>query len=146
METVVGRVESVRDGMLTVVVDAGVACPRCASGQGCGAGLLASSEGVRRIDVSQPPGMSVRVGDAVSLSISPRQLLRASFIAYGVPLISLVAGAGLARMVGAGQGGLLPVVIAVAGLGIGIIASRRLLRRDRACDRFVPALGTGQSA
>jgi sigma-E factor negative regulatory protein RseC len=146
METVVGRVESVGDETVTVVVDSPVACQRCASGKGCGAGLLASGESLRRIDVASPPGMRFAIGDAVTLSISPRQLLRAASIAYGVPLASLVTGAGLAWLSGAGQGGPWAIGFAIAGLGTGIVVSRRLLRRDRVCEQFVPGLAGGQSS
>ena len=140
METAVGRVESVRDETITVVVEAPVACRRCSAGKGCGAGLLTGAESERRIEVTQPPGLRLDVGDVVLLSVSPRQLLRAASIAYGLPLIALVAGAGLAWLAGAGPSDLVALALTTAGLCVGLFLSRRLLSQDKACEHFVPSI------
>ncbi len=140
METVIGRVESLRGDTVTVVVDAPVVCRRCASGKGCGAGLVGDTENARRIDMPIPAGMRLAVGDPVSLSVAPRQLLRAAAIAYGIPLIALLAAAGIARIAMTGFNDLLAIVIAVGGLGAGMFLSRFLLRRDRSCRHFVPTI------
>ena len=140
METAIGRVESLRGETVTVIVDAPVACRRCASGKGCGAGLLGGSESTRRIDMTIPAGMRLAVGDPVSLSVSPRQLLRAAAIAYGIALAAFLAATGLARIAGDGSNDLLAIAIAVSGLGAGILLSRRLLRQDGTCRHFVPII------
>ena len=140
METAVGRVEAVRDDRITVVVDSPVACRRCASGKGCGAGLLTGTERVRRIDVSAPPGMRLAVGDAVTLSLSPGHLLRAASIAYGLPLLTLVAAVGVSRLAGSGTSETAAIAAAIIGLVAGIVTSRRILGRRRACEHFVPAI------
>ena len=79
-----------------VVVDPSAACPRCAAGKGCGAGILATGRGVRRVEVAVPDGMELTVGDRVALSLLPENLLTAATIAYGIPLGGAVAGAALA--------------------------------------------------
>ena len=140
MESALGRVEAVRDGRITVVVDSPVACRRCAAGKGCGAGLLTGAERARRVDVCAPAGMRLAVGDTVTLSLSAGQLLRAATIAYGLPLLSLVAAAGAARLAGDGSSEKAAIVAAVIGLLAGIVTSRRILRRQRACEHFVPAI------
>ncbi len=140
METTIGRVESLRGGTVTVIVDAPVACRRCAAGKGCGAGLLTGTESTRRIDMAIPAGMRLAVGDPVSLSVSPRQLLRAAAIAYGIPLAAFLAAAGLAGIATAGSNDLLASAIAISGLGAGMLLSRRLLRQDGTCRHFVPTI------
>ena len=140
METAIGHVCSVDGGKITVVVESPVACRRCASGKGCGAGLLAGPGNSRRIDVIAPIGMKPVVGDAVTLTLAPSIVLRAAAIAYGLPLVSLVASAWLAWLVGAGPDSLLAIGIVAAGLTIGVAGSRHIMNRDATCKQFVPVI------
>lgn len=140
METAIGHVCSVDDGTITVVVDAPIACRRCAAGKGCGAGLLTGPQKARRIDVIAPPGIRPAVGDTVTLALPPRQLLRAAAIAYGLPLSSLVLSALFAWLAGAGPDSLAAVGIVFSGLAIGFVVSRQLLVRDAVCEKFVPVI------
>ena len=140
METAAGRIESVRDGTMTVIVESPVVCRRCAAGKGCGAGLLTDVEQRRRIDVDIPAGMIPAVGETVSLAISPTQLLKAASIAYGLPLLALVIGAALASLLGIGADSPVAIGLALGGLLAGVMTSRRLLARDRACEHFVPSV------
>ena len=123
-----------------MVVDAPVACRRCAAGKGCGAGLLGSFDAERRLDVTAPASLPVDIGDEVTLTLAPRSLLRAAAIAYGLPLISLVAAASLAWLSGVGPDSLAAVAMVVVGLVTGVIISRVLLNRGAACKEFVPAI------
>lgn len=140
METAMGRVCSVGDGKITVVVDAPVACRRCASGNGCGAGLLAGPGKPKTIDVDVPPGMTPAVGDQVALTLGSVQLLRAASITYGLPLLAMVASAWLASWVAAGPNNLAAIGIVAAGLAAGFAASRKILGRDAACRQFIPVI------
>jgi sigma-E factor negative regulatory protein RseC len=139
MESAAGRVVSVRDAIATVEVAAPVACRRCASGRGCGAGLLVSDRN-RNIEVRIPQGLALHCGDAVRLVVDSRQIFRAALLAYGIPLAGLLLFVGAAAM--AMPGGSDP---AMAGLGLagvlaGILVSRWRLGRAAICDRFVPVL------
>lgn len=136
-----GRVSSIGDGMITVVVDTPIACRRCASGKGCGAGLLAGPGKPKTIHVDVPPGMTPAVGDQVTLALAPIQLLRAASIAYGLPLLAMVASAWLASWVVDGPNNLAAIGIVSAGLAAGFAASRRILARDAACRHFIPVMG-----
>ena len=140
METASGRVEAVHNQQITILVATPVACRRCATGKGCGAGLLTGTERERRIDVALPPGMHLEPGDRVSLGIAPGQLLRAAGIAYGIPLIALVGAAGLAALAGRSPGDGPAIAMALAGLAIGVLISRRILARHRACEFYVPTI------
>ena len=42
-----------------IEVDAQLACPRCAEGRGCGAGLLSGADRVRTVEARIPPGLEV---------------------------------------------------------------------------------------
>jgi len=140
METVTGRVNSVHNGIASVMVEAPIACRRCASGRGCGAGLLTGSEGSRHIEVKISPGMNLVAGDAVRLAVSPQQLLRAALLAYGLPLAALVSAAAVASMFVGTIGDLGAVGFAAAGLAGGVFASRRYLERESVCHQFVPVV------
>ena len=79
---------------VVVEVDAAEACPRCAAGKGCGAALFASSG--RRVEVSVPENLSLAAGDIVEISLAPDNLLRASLIVYGLPLMGAVVAVSVA--------------------------------------------------
>ena len=76
-----GDTEAVR---AFVDVDRSVACPRCAAGKGCGAGILDVTSRTRRVEASVPEGMVLAVGDRVAVSLLPENLLAAASIAYGL--------------------------------------------------------------
>ena len=140
MESAIGHIVSMRDETVTVVVDSPVACRRCAAGNGCGAGILAGLEQTHHIDIARPLGSQFEIGDPVSLCIAPSALLRAALIAYGLPLLALVAGSGVSWMFGMGLDDHVAVGTAITCLLLGIMASRRILADDRACAHFVPAI------
>lgn len=140
MESATGRVSSVDGDRITVRVDAPVACRRCAAGKGCGAGLLDGSSATRFLDVDVPVGMQLDIGDEVTLTLSPRRLLRAAALAYGLPLLSLVTAATIAWLAGAEPDSLVAVAMVIAGLAAGIFGSRYILNQGAACDQFEPTI------
>jgi len=142
MESVTGHVSSVDGDRITVQVDAPVACRRCAAGKGCGAGLLDGSSASRSLDVDVPVGVRLDIGDEVTLTLSPRKLLRAAVLAYGLPLASLVTAATIAWLAGAGPDSPVAVAMVIAGLTAGIFVSRYILNRGAACDQFVPTIAS----
>jgi len=89
MDRASGEILSISADTATVSVVAS-GCPRCAAGKGCGAGLLASSEGSTQVDIQLSPGHFYRTGDAVTLTIASSSLLRAALLAYGLPLAGTV--------------------------------------------------------
>ena len=93
-------VSAVQGAVVIIDVTAPVACQRCADGRGCGAGLLGADDGPRQVRLKAPQGMTLRAGDRVRLVIAPRQLLRAAWLAYGLPLSGLVLSVAIAVAVG----------------------------------------------
>lgn len=84
--------------------------------------------------------MGLASGDTVRLAVAPRQLLRAAFLAYGVPLLAILLSVGVASATGIVTTDLGSIGFALAGLGGGLYLSRRYLARDSACAQFIPVV------
>lgn len=130
-----GIVEIVHGGNATVRVPR-TTCPRCAAGQGCGAGIFAGQGGDVSMTAALPPDTSVRVGDRVTLTLQPGGLLRAAANAYGLPLAGLVLAAGLARALDGAE--VESVVWGLCGMLGGFMVARR--RRDRCLSSLQPRI------
>ena len=79
-------------------------------------------------------------GDDVHLAVAPRQLLRAAFLAYGVPLLAIVVAVGVGVISGLASTDPRAIGFAIAGLVFGIYLSRRQLAADTACRQFQPVI------
>lgn len=144
MTTVKGKVVRIDDRRATIEVEPAMICQRCATGKGCGAGLLGGNSGPKTIAVDVAGNNRILTGDAVTLSIAPMRLLYASFLAYGLPLAGALTGLLL------GQFFLRPVTdlkgagLALCGLVGGFLMGQRRLRYASCMQQFVPEL-TGRS-
>lgn len=118
---------AVRADSARVRVQGAPACARCAAGRGCGAGL-GKAPRPREIDVRLAPGLAVDPGDTVRLVLEPALLLRAAWVAYGLPLAGLAAAVAAAGVAGAGD--LLQVCAGAAGLAAGILLGRVAVAHD----------------
>ena len=121
-----------------VEVAAAFRCERCASGKGCGAGLLAGDEAPRRIDALVARQLDLHVGDRVRLELAGNNVLRAAGLVYGLPLSGALVGAGLAWWSGAGDAA--AAVAAIVGALAGVTAGRRRLRRETCLQQFRPVV------
>ena len=141
MDNPTGRVVSLvdsRNGARAVVeIDAAAACPRCAAGKGCGAGLLQAG-GPRQIEVEIPAGIAPRVDDRVEVSLAPSNLLQAAVTVYGFPLTGALAGAAFAYALALGDTA--AALAALAGLGVGLAASRWRLQQGPCLRSFTPTI------
>ncbi|HZD53357.1 MAG TPA: SoxR reducing system RseC family protein, partial [Woeseiaceae bacterium] len=104
----------------TVSVEVAAACPRCASGAGCGAGLLVRRREPAELEVEIARGISLQPGDRVRLAFLPARLLRAAWLAYGLPLGGIVCGTLLSAWLEP-RGELAAVAMGVAGLLAGFL-------------------------
>ena len=140
MESPVGKIVSIGQGTATVAVERTAACPRCAAGKGCGAGLLSGSRKPALLEVSVPPHASVGEGDEVRLILEPAHLLRASLLVYGLPLagmvLMLVVGWLLVRPLSDPEA----IAFAGAGLATGFLAGRWQLNRRNCLKQFIPKI------
>jgi positive regulator of sigma E activity len=142
MDNPKGRVVSLvdsADGVRAIVnVDVAAACPRCAAGKGCGAGLLTGSGGDRQVEATIPSGLDIAENDVVEISLAPDNLLRAAVIVYGLPMLGAVAAAAIAYVFSLGDAA--AAVAALSGLGLGFAVSRWRLRRTACLRRFIPSV------
>ncbi len=140
MESPVGRIVSLADGHATVSVDAAAICARCAAGKGCGAGLLTGSNRSRLIEVQLSPGLGLNAGDEVKLDLAPANLLRAAFLAYGLPLGGIIIALAVAGSFDRTLDDQLAVVLAVGGLVGGVLLGRYYLNKDGCLKNLVPTI------
>ena len=140
MDSPVGKIVSIGQGKATVAVERTAACPRCAAGKGCGAGLLSGSTRPALLEVSLSPHLRIGEGDAVRLTLEPSYLLRASLLVYGLPLagivLVLVAGWFISRPLS----DLEAITYAGVGLAAGYFAGRWQLNRQNCLKQFVPKI------
>jgi sigma-E factor negative regulatory protein RseC len=135
---VLSLVDSPDGARAVVIVRDAPACPRCAAGKGCGAGILAANSGERQVEATVPRGLEVAVHDDVEISMAPDNILRAAVIVYGIPMLGALAGAALAYASSLGDSG--AAGAALAGLGAGLVISRLQLQQASCLRRFTPAI------
>jgi len=127
------------DGLRAVVeVDAQEACPRCAAGRGCGAGIFTGRQKTRRVEALIAPGLDVHEGDTVRIDLEPSNVLRAAAIVYGLPLSGAAVAAAIAYLAGFGDAG--AAALAIVGLIAGLYAGRRRLARQTCLAQFTPTV------
>lgn len=128
-----GTVLQVEDGLVWLrLEDRPGGCGRCDEPGGCRSALLGDvfkgSGDVIRLEDS----VGARVGDEVTVSVADGAPLQAALLGYGLPLVSMLAMAGMARIVAPFANPDASVLAGVAaGLCIGGIAGRRLLTSGR---------------
>jgi sigma-E factor negative regulatory protein RseC len=129
MPTETARVVAVEADALWVETVHRGTCGSCAAKKGCGHALLDRGLDSRRGHIRILPGTlavsGFKVGDQVRIEIPDEIILRASLIAYGLPLLGMLAGA-LAAVNG------LPGnadVVAVFGAATGLLLGYALVRR-----------------
>ena len=142
MKSPEARVIAVREGdgprRVLVEVSASFRCARCASGKGCGAGLLGDDGSPRRVEALPGDLADLRAGDKVILDLAPQDLLRASALVYGLPLGGALVGAAVAGLLGAGDE--VAAMAALAGAAVGVLAARLRVRRGECLQRFMPVV------
>ncbi|ANQ83645.1 sigma-E factor regulatory protein [Azoarcus olearius] len=113
-----GRVIAVKDDQLVVRFEGASACGSCRANKVCGSGSTT--------DLVLDGGCGSRVGDQVDVDVDAGTAFRALAVAYLLPVAGFLAGMAVASAGGLGDLGV--AGISFAGLGLGLIASRRLGR------------------
>jgi sigma-E factor negative regulatory protein RseC len=124
---------------LVEVTDRNV-CPRCAAGNGCGAGIFGVDKDPVSLTVRIDDGVRIATGDQVRLSLAPADLVRASIYAYGAPLAGLLLAAGLAYWLVDPLGDLMAALVSISGLLGGGVAGRILAHRHACVSRISPSI------
>ena len=128
---------------LVVSLDGGNATVRFVRGSMCAHCGACMRSGESEMELTLPNTLHAKVGDRVHVSLAARQLVRASLIAYAIPLLLLLLGVWLGSRI-------TDVVALLCGLG-GCAASFLILRlidrKIRAKNTFAPAMtGFAESA
>lgn len=124
--SVFGRV--VRDGAGRQWIDVPrrSACQSCGKSSDCGMSILGSLAGDPNLRLPID-GLSVHDGAQVELSCASSGLLRAAFLAYGLPTLGMVGGALAAAALDFGDGVL--ALSALVGLALGVMTTRLAVAR-----------------
>jgi sigma-E factor negative regulatory protein RseC len=123
----------------TVSVDPALVCARCAAGRGCGAGLFGQRRRPAVIEAKVAAGITLSPGDRVRLEFLASELVRAAWLAYGLPLAGLLVAVLVATRVAPGND-LAAVAWAALGLLAGAWYGRRSLLDSGCLGRCVPTV------
>lgn len=142
MDNPTGIVQSLTPGaeprLALVSVDIASACPRCAAGKGCGAGLLAEARQSRQIEAIIAADSEIEHGDTVELALAPGNISRAAMLVYGVPLLAALLSAGLAYALRLSDLG--AAAAALGGLAAGVLFSWHRCRQSHCLTHFTPTI------
>ncbi len=81
-----GIVKEVKDGFALIILKESGACSACCAKALCSPGI----DDEKTLTVKDPLG--VHAGDTVRIAIKGKNILKASFLLYGIPLILFLAG------------------------------------------------------
>ena len=99
---------------------------------------MGAGAGAKRVNAILSPNIEIHNGDRVSIVLEPRNLLRASVIVYGYPLLGAVLAAIMAMKFGVGDAA--GAVAALAGLVSGMFIARIRLRKTQCLRDFTPVI------
>ena len=120
------------------------ACGGCTASKGCGTGLIARFFSGRPVRLRAINPVAAEVGERVVVAIAEDVLLRSSFMAYILPLITLFIGALIGQQIQkaafdpAAEG--VVVFGALVGLGTGMFALRGFARQVERDGRYEPRI------
>ena len=118
----VARVVATDGDTVWLEPEQGEACEGCLSAAGCGVKSGGSNRRLLARRFSMVNSFDGQVGDRVVFGISERTLLRASALAYSLPLILMVGGAMAGKLMTGSDGG--SALASVLGLAAGLLFAR----------------------
>lgn len=114
-------------------------CSGCSARSGCGQGLLSKIKDGTRNHIRLQTELGLQVGDEVILGLPEQAFIRSSFLAYGLPLLALIAAVLLADM-GLGLSEPWVILAALIGLAAGFVVVRLLSRLGGHRGDFQPVI------
>lgn len=135
----VARVVSLGQGQALLEPEVSSGCKGCVSAGLCGA-MSGGTEGSltkRRFTIVND--RDLKVGERVVVGISETTLVKASWVAYAIPLFSMLVASVTVDLWGKNDG--LTALAAVAGLGLGMLAARvcagRMTEKGELTPRYI---------
>lgn len=125
------RIVAIEPGVIWVETLAQSGCGSCAEKGECGTGLLQRYlQTTRYLRVEVKPGdeATYQVGSELELGLDEGVMVRGSMLLYLLPLLGLLAGAGLGYQL---AGELLSVVLGVSGMALAGLGVRWHAERNR---------------
>ena len=131
----VARVVAVEDGQVWLEPEPAAGCGGCPSAGSCDpTRWFKLAPPSRRFAV--PDSFGGRVGERVVIGIGESSLVRASFAAYVVPMLTMIGAAMAVKVMGYGDG--MAALAAAAGLGAGLLVTWALAGRLAARGELTP--------
>ena len=131
-----GRVVAVGRGFAWVETARKNACGTCSASSGCGTALVAKLFGERNSRLQVCDEIGLEVGDSVVIGIADDTLIRASVLAYLLPLAALIMAAFIAESARAPDE--LGALVGILGLCAGLWVARRLTVGASGRERYRP--------
>lgn len=129
-----GRVVAMDGQHVVVRFEGASACNTCRSNKVCGSGSATDL-------VLDAGGCGSRIGDQVDVDVDAATAFRALAVAYLLPVFGLLGGMAVASALGMADLGI--AAFSFAGMGLGVIVSRRLGRHPSL--RPAPRLATSST-
>lgn len=119
------RVVALEGDIAWLEIEPSSACGSCGARAGCGVPRRLKGRSVQRFAL--PNDFEGRLGERIVVGIPQKALLRASAIAYLLPLIAMIGAAVLAGWLGYGDGG--AALAALGGLAGGFVLAHSRARQ-----------------
>ena len=137
------RVVAVEDNRLLLEAETRTACNACAARQGCGTSVLSKWVGRKFTRFEAPNTVNAQVGDEVIVGLAEEAMLKGSVFVYLLPLLAMIGFALLADSLIAADAALrdlLVLISAVAGFGVMLLVSRRILSTSSTRNGLTPVV------
>jgi len=128
-----GIVTEVKDGLATISVMESTSCDDCSAKIFCH-----TENNIKSVTAKDFYG--VKPGDTVRISIKGRNLVTASVILYGVPLLLIVAGIVIGFYFSANNSEIISSVLGFIFLGVYLVTLYFALNSNRMKNKFLPTI------
>lgn len=115
-----GRVIAVDGNQVWIETVRKSSCSGCSARSGCGQGLLSKIKDGTRNHIRMQTELKLQVGDEVILGLPEQAFIRSSFLAYGLPLLALIASVFVAD-IALGLSEPWVILAALLGLAMGFV-------------------------
>ena len=137
------RVIAVENDQLLLEAQTRAACHTCSARPGCGTSVLSKWVGRRFTRFKVYNSINASVGDEVVVGLAETALLKGSVLIYLMPLLAMIVFAVLAESLIPAEStyrDLTVLLVAVAGFGLMLVCSKRLLASRSNRSRLTPVI------